>query len=214
MTSTQDLIGSLAANLTPVRRLRPPLLRAGGWLLLAAIILVLLSIVQGVRPDLMSRLREPGFAINTFAAMLTGALAAIAAFVVSVPGRSRLWLALPLPVLALWISSVGAQCLTHWVTLDAGGLSWGETVRCLATLVLTSLPLSLAMLIMLRHMAVLPSTSVTLMSSLAVAAITAATLPLFHAFDATVLILLWNFGTAGLIVGLGGLASWRLASQS
>ena len=41
-------------------------------------------------------------------------------------------------------------------------------------------------------------------------AITAAALPLFHAFDATVMILVWNLGTGALIMGLGGLAAWRL----
>ena len=126
MTTTQELIGSLAANLTPVRRLGSPLLRAGGSLLLAVIVLVLLSIVQGVRPDLVQRLREPGFAINAFAALLTGALSAVAAFVLSVPGRSRLWLLLPAPALAVWLGSVGAQCLTHWVGLDSSGIRLGR----------------------------------------------------------------------------------------
>lgn len=211
MTTTQDLIGTLAANLTPVRRLRPPLLRAAGWLLLAVIVLVLLSIGQGVRPDLMQRLHEPGFALNAASALLTGALAAIATFIVSIPGRSRSWLLLPVPALAIWLSSVSAQCLTHWVALDAGSITLGETARCLATLLLTSLPLSMGMLIMLRHVAVLRSPDATLMGSLAVAAITAAALPLFHAFDATVMILLWNFGTAALIIALGSVTGWRLA---
>ena len=210
MTATQDLIGSLAANLHPVQRLRPPLVRATGWLLLAALVLVLLSIGQGVRTDLAQRLNEPGFAINAVAALLTGVLAAVAAFITSVPGRSRRWLLLPMPALAVWLGSVGAQCLTYWVALDAGSISLAETARCFATLVLTSLPLSLAMLIMLRHVAVLGSLPATLMGSLAVAAITAAALPLFHAFDATVMILVWNLGTGALIMGLGGLAAWRL----
>ena len=210
MIATQDLIGSLAANLSPVRRLSPPLLRAAGWLGLAAIVLVLLSIVQGTRPDLLQRLHEPGFAISIAAAALTGALAALAAFAVSVPGRSRLWMLLPLPALAVWLGSVGAQCLTHWVPLDTGSIGLAETARCFATLVLTSLPLSLAMLLMQRHVAVLQSVSTTLMGSLAVAAVTAAALPLFHAFDATLMILIWNFGTGALILAVGGIVSWRL----
>ncbi len=52
MIKTPDLIASLSTNLTPVRRLRPPLMRAFGWLLLAAIILTLLAVSQGIRPDL------------------------------------------------------------------------------------------------------------------------------------------------------------------
>jgi Negative regulator of sigma F len=49
-----------------------------------------------------------------------------------------------------------------------------------------------------------------LMGSLAVAAITATALSLFHAMDATVMILMWNVGPAVLFVGLGGLFGRRL----
>lgn len=41
--------------------------------------------------------------------------------------------------------------------------------------------------------------------SLAVAAITASALSLFHDLDATVMILAWNFGTAAPIVGTLGI---------
>jgi hypothetical protein len=40
--------------------------------------------------------------------------------------------------------------------------------------------------------------------SLDVAAITATALSLFHVIDATVMVLMWNFGTAVLFVGLAG----------
>ena len=43
------------------------------------------------------------------------------------------------------------------------------------------------------------------MGGLAVAAITATALSLFHDHDATVLILFWNLGTTVLITGLGTL---------
>ena len=80
----------------------------------------------------------------------------------------------------------------------------GETARCFATLVLTSLPLSLAMLVMLRYAAPLRPTAATLTGSLAVAAITATALSLFHDLDATVMILMWNLGTALVFVVLAG----------
>ncbi len=80
MIKTPDLIASLAANATPVRRLRPPVMRAACWLLLAAAVLTLLAINQGIRPDFAQRLREPAFVICMAASLLTGVLAAIAAF--------------------------------------------------------------------------------------------------------------------------------------
>ncbi|TIS57123.1 DUF1109 domain-containing protein [Mesorhizobium sp.] len=205
MIKTPDLIASLATNLTPVRRLRPPVRRAARWLLLAAVVLTLLAVSQGLRPDLAQKLQQPAFAISMAASLLTGVLAAIAAFLVSLPDRSRLWLLLPVPALGVWLSNIGYQCLAQWIGVGPEGVSLGEAARCFATLVLTSLPLSLSMLVMLRYAAPLRPTAVTLMGSLAVAAITATALSLFHAMDATAMILMWNVGTAALFVGLGGL---------
>jgi hypothetical protein len=76
--------------------------------------------------------------------------------------------------------------------------------------VLTSLPLSLAMLVMLRYAAPLRPTAVTLMGSLAVAAIAATALSLFHTVDATVMILMWNLGTAVLFFALAGVFGRRV----
>ena len=204
MITTPDLIDSLAQSMTPVRRLRPPLVRAGCWLMLAAIILVLLAVSQGIRPDLLQRLQQSGFAIGMAASLLTGIGAAIAALMVSLPDRSRLWLLLPAPALLVWLSTIGYQCLTSWASFGPNGMQLGETVRCFATLVLTSLPLSLAMLVMLRYAAPLRPTATVLTGSLAVAAITATALSLFHRLDATVMILLWNLGTAVMFIGLPG----------
>ena len=57
---------------------------------------------------------------------------------------------------------------------------------------------------MLRHAAWLRPTAVTLTGSVAVAAMTATALTLFHAFDATIMILIWNLGMAAVIAGLAG----------
>jgi len=202
--TTPDLINALAANATPVRRLRPPLTRAACWLLLAAFILALLAVSHGVRPDLQQRMQQPAFVVSVVASLLTGILAAAAAFLVSLPDRPRLWLLLPVPALLVWLSTIGYGCLTNWISLGPEGVRLGETAQCFATLVLAGLPLSLAMLLMLRYAALLRPTGVTLTGSLAVAAITATALSLFHDLDATVMILTWNLGTAALIVGLGG----------
>jgi len=121
-------------------------------------------------------------------------------------------LLLPAPALVLWLSTIGYQCLTNWVSLEPNGIHLGETAQCFATLVLTSLPLSLAMLVMLRYAAPLRPIAVTLTGSLAVAAITATALSLFHELDATVMILMWNLGVAALFVGLGGAFGEKMLS--
>jgi hypothetical protein len=214
MITTPDLIEALAANSTPVRRLRPPLARATFWLFVAAVILLLLAVSHGARPDLAQRLQQPIFVVSILASLLTGILAAIASFLVSLPDRSRAWLLLPLPALVVWISTIGYGCLTDWVDIDAGSLRMGEAARCFATLVLTSVPLSLLMFAMLRHAAPLRPTPVALTGSLAVAAMTASALSIFHEFDATIMILMWNLGSAALLVGLGALLGHKMLSWS
>lgn len=203
MTPTPDLIDTLVSCATPVKRLRPPLARAGLWLLFAALLLGLIGIIHGLRSDIFQRMEQPRFVVAMFGALATGVLAAAAAFRVSLPDGSRLWLLLPLPALALWISAIGYGCLTDWVTIGPDGVHMGEAVQCLATLLLTSVPLSIAILVMLRYAALLRSTEVSLMGGLAVAAVTSFALSLFHDLDATVMILIWNLGSAAILATLG-----------
>ena len=204
MTTTPELIDALAADATPVRRLRHPLARAAGWLLFAACVVALLAISHGFRSDLEQRLQQPMFVTGMTASLLTGMLAVVASFLISLPDRSRLWCLLPFPALVVWMSTIGYGCLTSWIGLGPDGICLVELARCFATLLLTSVPLSVAILVMLRHAAPLYPRSTVLMGSLGVAAVTASVLLLFHDIDATAMILVWNFGTAALIVGTSG----------
>jgi hypothetical protein len=210
VTETQKLIDELVAGATPVRRLRPPLVGALSWLALAGAILALLATGHGVRSDLAEHLRQPVFLVSIAAALATGVLAAIAAFMVGLPDRSQGWLLLPAPTLAVWIGTIGYGCLTDWVAIGPDGVHLGETMRCFATLVLTSVPLAIALAVMLRHAARLRPVAATLAGALAVAAITSSALALMHDIDATAMILIWNLGTAAVIVALGGLFGSRL----
>jgi len=205
VTRTPDLIDALVETAAPVRRLRPPIIRAGLWLAFAAIVLGLIAIAHGLRPDFSDRVRQPLFVLGMLGAMATGMLAAVASFRLSLPDSSRLWAVLPLPALALWVATIGYGCLTDWVSMDPDGLHMGEAIRCFATLLMTSVPLSIAMLVMLRYAALLRPLEVSVMSGLAVAAVTAFALSLFHELDATVMILIWNLGSAVLIAALGSL---------
>jgi hypothetical protein len=210
VTETQKLIDALVAGAAPVRRLRPPLVRALSWLALAGAILALLAIGHGVRSDLVEHLRAPIFVISIAAALVTGVLAVIAAFMVSLPDRSQLWLLLPVPTLVVWVGTIGYGCLTDWVSIGPDGVHLGETLRCFATLVLTGVPLAIALAVMLRHAALLRPVAATLAGALAVAAITSSALALMHDIDATAMILLWNLGTAAAIVAHGALFGSRL----
>ena len=204
MITTPELIVLLAGSATPVRRLRPPLVRTALWLLLAAGVFVLLGLGHGVRQDLAQRAEQPVFVIGIAASLVTGILAAVASFLISLPDRSRAWALLPVPALLIWVSTVSYGCLTNWVSMGPDGIQIGETARCFATLMLTSLPLALALYVMLRHAALIRPAAVIMTGSLAVAAITATALSVFHELDATLMVLVWNLGISVLIVGVGG----------
>lgn len=210
MMPTRDLIAILAAGATPVRRLRRPMLRAASWLGLAALVIAMLIIGQGLRPDIWACVRDMRFDVALAGAALTGIAGAVATFMLSLPDRPRWWALAPLPPLVLWLSSIGYQCITDWVAFDPAGLRWGETARCFATLVLASLPLSLAMLVMIRYAAPLRPTLATLTASLAVAACTAVAMFAVHKFDASLMILMWSVFSTGLMVGVGGLLGRRM----
>lgn len=210
MITTPDLIDALATDVLPVRTLRRPILRTAGWVFFAILVLCLLGVSEGFRPDLASSLRDPMFDLRVAGALLTGMLAAAAAFMVSLPDRSRLWLLLPLPALGVWLSTIGYQCLTDWISVEPDGMRLGDTAQCFATLVLTSAPLSLALLIMVRYAAPIRPVTISLVGSLAVAGFVAVALSLFHAIDATLMILMWNLGTAVVFAVLAGTFGRRL----
>lgn len=210
MISTPDLIASLSADPKPVRRLRPPLLRACGWLCLAAFVLVLLGVSHGLRPDFSTKLADHAYVVGVVSSVLTGVLATVAAFMLSLPDRSRLYSLLPVPTMLVWMTTITVGCLTNWVSIGQSQMEMGEAVSCFATLVLTSLPLSLALVLMLRFAARLRPIAAIWMGGLAVGALTASALSLFHPIDATIMVLMWNLGSAALIVGLGRVFGRRM----
>ena len=214
MITTPHLIDLLAASAKPVKRLRPPLLRAVLWLLLATLVFVLLAVGHGVRQDFAQRVMQPAFVVGMLASLATGVLGAVAAFFLSLPDRSRAWGLLPVPALLVWVSTVSYGCLTHWVDIGPDGVRMGEAARCFATLIITSLPLSLGLFLMLRHAAWLRPTAVTLTGGLAVAAMTATALSLFHDLDATIMVLIWNLGVAAMIVGIGYVLGLRARAHT
>ncbi|MEO8243253.1 MAG: NrsF family protein [bacterium] len=203
MINTPDLIAALAAQPKPVRRLGSPMLRSLGWLAVAGLVLTVLAVSHKLRPDFGSRMQDTTFQLRLFASAATGVLALIAAFILSIPGRSRLWLLLPVPAALVWVANIGYQCLTNWVDIGPTGMTTGETADCFATLVIISLPLGLTTHMMLRHARHFATSSVAFMASLAISGVTAFAMTLFHALDASVLILSFNLVTTAVFIGAG-----------
>jgi hypothetical protein len=213
VVTTPELIDRLSAGARPVRRLRSPFLRAGSWLLLAALVLVVLAALHGTRPDLALRLHQPAFVAALAGSLLTGGLAALAAFELSLPDRSRSWLLLPVPAIALWLATIGYGCLTSWVSIGPAGIRLGSTLQCFGTLVLVSAPPWAVLLVMLHRTAWLDPSPAALMGGVAIAGVAATAMSILHQLDATVLVLLWNLGAAAVIVALGGILGGRVLSR-
>ncbi|MFO1027023.1 MAG: NrsF family protein [Acetobacteraceae bacterium] len=212
MTKTDDLIETLAAQARPVRRLPSPWVRLCLWLLAALAVVGALALWHGARPGLGTLLAQPRFALGVAASALTAVLAALAAFLASLPDRARGWVLLPLPAAALWVTTIGYSCLAQWVSPD-GSSPPGETLRCASTLLASSIPLSLLTLWMLRHTARLWRRGPVLLGGLAVAAVTATALSLLHPLDASAEILFWNLGVAALVLAVDGVVGPRLVQR-
>ncbi|MBV1707339.1 MAG: DUF1109 family protein [Hyphomicrobiales bacterium] len=195
MNETEDLIGRLSHDLPPVRRLMRPVPRALAWLALASVLLGALALTEGLRADLLVRLQGTMFDLEIAGMVLTALGGTLAAFMLSLPDRSRRWLAAPVPGLVLWLASMGAQCASGWVTMAGSDMSQDPVLRCLATLLLASLPLSLSLVLLLRHVRLLAPLPVALSAAASVAAMAALALTLCHAIDASLMILAFNLGT-------------------
>jgi hypothetical protein len=193
-----------------VKRLASPLRRTFFWVVMAAIIVVGIVVVHGPRPDWLQALSVPSAAIEWGASVLTGLLAAYAAFQVSVPGRSPSWAWLPLPAALLWLSGIGLGCLVDFRSMGAAAFAFeGGSWECAWAISLTSLPLVLLLLLMVRHAGVVRPGPTALLTALSAAALSAAGVSLIHKGENALMVLLWHAG-AVLVLSAG---SWLLGRQ-
>lgn len=213
-TTTDDLIDSLATNLAPVRRLAPPLWRCARWLVLAAILVTLLGVFHGARPDLIERLHQPLFALRLASIAATAALAAAAALLISQPDRSPLWGLLPAPAMVVWLATLAYGCAAGWTGIGPEGVPLSRIISCLATLTLTGAPLAAVMFVMVRRSRPLRPLPAALSGALAAGAISVTALSLFHAIDESVLVLIANIGVAAFFIALGAIFAKTLIGDT
>jgi hypothetical protein len=178
------LIHGLAANLEPVRRLPPPLLRALGWLAMVAALAIGLAAFANLDAMWQRLTAAPDLSLAVIGSTLTAVFAAIAAFELSMPDASRGWAALPLPAALLWVGASGFGCLRVWIAPTTHVAALGEARDCLVFIVALSVPLSALLLVMLRRAFPLYPGLTAAIGGLAVAAAAATLLNFFHPFDA------------------------------
>ena len=182
--SYDRLIGALAADLRPVRRLPPPVLRALFWLALVAAVAAALATFADVAAMWHRLAASPDMWLAVLGSIATAATAAFAAFELSLPDRSRAWALLPLPAAALWVGASGLGCMRAFVLPGTHVAAIGETRDCLLFIIGLSVPLSVALILMLRRAYSLAPPLTAAMAGLASAAAAATLLNFFHPFDA------------------------------
>jgi hypothetical protein len=184
---TARLIEHLVADATPVHRLRPPVVRAGLWLVAVAAIATVAIVAFADMDMFHRRFSDWASAVELAATCVTGIAAVLAAFELSLPDRSSAWALLPLPALGIWIASSGYACYRNWVLSGPTGWELGESANCLIFILATSIPLAAGLLIVLRRAKTLTPIRVTVVGALGVSALAAAALQFFHPFDVTLI---------------------------
>jgi hypothetical protein len=208
---TNELIEVLSRDVPPVHRLAPPFRRALAWLAVVLMFAVLVISVEGAWSPMVQRLVDARFALEMAATLLTGLAAVIAAFYLSVPGRSAFWAALPLPAFLLWVGSSGYECYRNWFVYGPDdSLTLGRSSDCFVFIVLVSVPLGAALYLSLRRAMPLNPLPVLLLGGLGVAALAATLLQFFHPFDVTVMDLAAHLAAISGVIGAMGAGRYWL----
>jgi hypothetical protein len=210
MTDTAALIAALGREVTPVRRLRPPMLRAVLWLCAAAGAIGLLVLHHGFRHDLTGHFGQSNFLMEFAGEVATAIGATLAAFHLSLPGRSRHWALAALPGLVLWLAGMGYGCWSDWLRFGPDGLSLGPSFACFEFIAMTTVPLSAALLFLLRYAAPVRPVATTLAATLSVSALAAAGQSLVHPLDTSLMVLVWHLGSVSVLLVAARLAGPRL----
>jgi hypothetical protein len=204
---TDKLIDLLSADVAPVRPLRSPTRRALETLvLLSALAALAILLLPDSNPLAVRGTGERVQAGMEMAAMLaTGTLAVVGAFHLSIPGRSRRWLALPLLPFAAWLMLSGVGCYRDFIRRGSAGLELGHSVDCLVFILGASLLLGAPLIWRLSRAAPIDPLPVAALGGLGAAAFSAFLLQFFHPFAVTFLDLAVHLVAIAIVIGLTAL---------
>ncbi len=197
---TKNLIARRAEGAAPVKPLSPPLHRAVIWLAGFAAVAIAAIWLRGNFVESAARFSDLTVRLEFTGALLTGIAALIAAFFVSLPDRSKLWLMLPVLPLGFWLLGSGYGCYLHLVEFGPSGWVIGESSECLRFIVGISLPASIALYFALRRSTPLDPIAPLAVGGLGVAGLAAAVLQFFHPFDITFLDLGAHIVAVGIVI--------------
>lgn len=196
---TDFLIRHLAGAPAAVRPLPRPSVRLAAWLAMSLAYVAMVVVLMMPRSDLASAVMDPQFLVEQSAALATAASAAFAAFCMNIPGRDRRVLALPLAPLSIWLASLGSDCLATVLQSGWSSLRFEEDWMCLPAIALAGAVPAALIVFMLRRGAPLAPGVTMALGGLAAAGLGSFGLRLFHAEDASLMVLVWQLGTVALL---------------
>ncbi len=167
--------------------------------LFAALVIGAAVFALGPRPSLTERL-VGGFDLpQMLAAAAAGMLAGFAAFQLALPDRDGRWALLPVPAALGWLATMGWGCAQDVARLGPEALRLTTSFPCLAFVTGIGTPLTLVVLWLARHAALVRPGPVAALGGLSAAALASVGLTLVHHLDAAAMVLAWH-GIAVLIV--------------
>jgi hypothetical protein len=202
---TEQLAHQLADRPAPVRRLQPPWRRAAIWFAISLPYIAAVTFAHPMQIEPSELLADRQFIVEQLATLATAVTAVLAAFCSVVPGYNRKILLVPLLPLAVWLASLGEGCIRDWIRWGADGLALRADWDCLPPALMIGTIPALTIVIMLRRGAPLFPRATMAMAALAVAALGNFGLRLFHLGDASIMVLVWHFGS---VIVLSLLAAW------
>ena len=201
MTDTAHVIEQLSARAVPVRRMSSPLRRTLVWLAAALLVTVVMVYTQSGGEGLARVLASPDATREWLASLLTGVLASYAVFQVSVPGRDPRWAWLPLPAALLWLASIGWGCMNEVARDGFAALAFHSgPMECLRAISMTSIPLGLVLLLLVRHAGVVRPRPTALLAMLSAAALSSSAVSLIHdGGESSLMVLIWHIGAVAVL---------------
>lgn len=213
MTEAQTLdgmISGLGADLAPVRRLRPPAVRAAAWIGAVTLLGAVLCLFADVGAMLHRLGAAPDMALAVLGSTSTAVLGAAATFNLSLPDRKAAWAWLPVPGLILWVGASGMGCLRDWLIPGTHDASMRESADCITFILGLSIPLSGLLVVMIRRGFTLHPTLTAMVGGLTSAAAAATLLNIFHPYDASATDLAVHLLAVLMVVGANLALSGRL----
>jgi len=206
---SEEIVRSLARDLTPVRRLRGIEWRMLLWAGLALLFVSIGTWVLGTRPDLSGKIRDPAYLLENGLLLLVFALSAWNAFHLSIPGAERGAAARMLPILLLlaWVCLIAGHAPDAMTPTAARVSAW----RCVLKMSCLALAPAVAVVLMLRKAAPLNPAWTSGFALLSAGSLAVLGTRFLCAKDTPLHVLLWHLGPllAAALVGIQ-LGKWLL----